>query len=206
VGAGTGLGEQAIERVRTVLPRAGLPRAIPLRQLTTREGLSQGRAVLLRKCVHCHDLRTVLAKPRTPENWIETVRRMAERAVIDPITEAEQWHVAAYLVAISPDLQKAMQLRRQQQLTQISPEVIKKPPVRVKAGAAPRAPFDLVGAKVVFESTCNGCHSLANVEDSPPSSEAEARDLVARMVENGLNAERGRLEQIVFYLARTYGK
>jgi len=58
----------------------------------------------------------------------------------------------------------------------------------------------------IFESTCNGCHSLANVENSPPSSEAEARDLVARMVENGLNAERGRLEQIVFYLGKTYGK
>jgi len=204
--AGTGLSGQAIERVRTVLPRAGLPKAIPLQQLTTLGGLSQGRAVLLRKCVQCHDLRTVLAKPRTPENWVETIRRMAERSVFNPISETEQWHVAAYLVAISPDLQKAMQLKRQQQLTQISPDLIKKPPVRVKAGAAPRAPFELAGARLVFESTCNGCHSLANVENSPPSSEAEARDLVARMVENGLNAERGRLEQIVFYLGKTYGK
>jgi cytochrome c5 len=206
VAAGTGLGQQAIERVRTVLPRAGLPKVIPLQQLTTSEGLSQGRAVLLRKCTHCHDLRTVLAKPRTPENWVETIRRMAERAVIDPISETEQWHVAAYLVAISPDLQKALQLKRQQELTQISPDVIKKPPVRIKAGAAPSAPFDLAGTKAVFESTCNGCHSLASVENSPPESEAEARALVARMVENGLNAERGRLEQIVFYLAKTYGK
>lgn len=206
VATGTSLGEQAIERVRTVLPRAGLPKEIPLQRLTTLAGLSQGRAVLLRKCVQCHDLRTVLAKPRTPENWVETIRRMAERAVFDPISDTEQWHAAAYLVAISPDLQKAMQLKRQQQLTQISPDVVKTPPLRVKAGAAAREPFDLAQAKAVFESTCNGCHSLTNVENSPPNSEAEARELVARMVENGLNAEQRRLQQIVFYLAKTYGK
>jgi hypothetical protein len=41
------------------------------------------------------------------------------------------------------------------------------------------------------------------VEQSPPKSEAEARELVARMVENGLNAEPRKLEQIVFYLARS---
>jgi hypothetical protein len=70
----------------------------------------------------------------------------------------------------------------------------------------PRPSYDLPVAKTVFESTCNGCHSLINVEKSPPQSEAEARDLVARMVENGLNGDPGRLEQIVFYLARTYGK
>jgi len=206
VTAGTTLSEQAIERVKTLLPRAGLPKDIRVQQLTTLTGLNQGRMVLLRKCVQCHDLRTVLAKPRTPENWVETIRRMAERAVFDPISNLEQWHLAAYLVAISPDLQKALQLKREQQLSQISPDVIKRPSIRVKAGAAPREPFDIASAKAAFESTCNGCHSLVNVENSPPQSEAEARDLVARMVENGLNAQQGRLEQIVFYLAKTYGK
>ena len=201
-----GFGAQGIERVRTLLPKAGLPAEIPIQQLATFSGLNQGRAVLLRKCVQCHDLRTVLAKPRTPEVWVETVKRMAERSVLQPISEGEQWHVAAYLVAISPDLQKSVQMKRTQQLAQVSSEVVRKPVVQAKGREIPQPAFDLGGAKATFESTCNGCHSLSNVENAPPGSEAEARELVARMVDNGLNAERGNLEQIVFYLAKAYGK
>ena len=44
------------------------------------------------------------------------------------------------------------------------------------------------------------------MDQAPPASEAAARDLVARMVDNGLSAEPTALEQIVAYLARTYGK
>ena len=48
--------------------------------LATDEGLLEGRDVLRSKCVQCHDLRTILARPRTPENWRQTVRRMAQRS------------------------------------------------------------------------------------------------------------------------------
>jgi hypothetical protein len=44
------------------------------------------------------------------------------------------------------------------------------------------------------------------VEQMPPRSEADARMLVGRMVDNGLSADPGKLEQIVTYLAKTYGK
>ena len=204
--AGTAFGSQGIERVKALLPKAGLPQDIPLQQVATMAGMNQGRAVLLRKCVQCHDLRTVLAKPRTPETWVETVRRMAERAVIEPISEVEQWYVVAYLVAISPDLQRSVQRKRHQELAQIPSRVIRKASVPANAGGVGREPFDLAAAKAEFESTCNGCHSLTNVENSPPQSEAEAKELVARMIDNGLNAERRKLEQIVYYLAKTYGK
>ncbi len=206
LGGGTAFGAQGIERVKTLLPKAGLPADIPLQQVATISGISQGRAVLLRKCVQCHDLRTVLAKPRTPEGWIETVRRMAERSVLQPISEPEQWYVTAYLVAVSPDLQKSVQRKRHQELGQISAEAVRKPVVDPKGRSVAPQSFDLGSAKGVFESTCNGCHSLANVENSPPESEPEARDLVARMVDNGLNAERAKLEQIVFYLSKTYAR
>ncbi len=203
---GTAFGTQGIERVQTLLPKAGLPADIPIQQLATLAGLNQGRAVVLRKCVQCHDLRTVLAKPRTPDGWVETIRRMAERSVFQPISETEQWYAAAYLVAISPDLQKSLQRKRHQELGQISSEQVRRPVVQAKGRIPAQEPVDLGAAKAVFESTCNGCHSLSNVENSPPASEAEARDLVARMVQNGLNAERGKLEQIIFYLAKAYGK
>ncbi len=201
----TPLGVRGVDRVKALLPGAGLPADIPIQQIASVSGLAQGRHVLLRKCVQCHDLRTILAKPRTPENWAETVRRMAERAIFEPISETEQWYAAAYLVAISPDLQKSVLLKRQQERTQLPAQVIKKPVVRGKATGQPRDTFDLVKAKAVFESTCNGCHSLGSVEQAPPASEVAARDLVARMVDNGLSAEGATLEQIVGYLARTYG-
>jgi mono/diheme cytochrome c family protein len=204
---GTALGDRGVERVKALLPGAGLPADIPLQQIASPSGLSQGRGVLLRKCVQCHDLRTILAKPRTPENWVELVKRMAERSVFDPISVTEQWYATAYLVAISPDLQKSVQLKRQQERVQVRPTTVKTPaaPARIPA-APPRETADLTKAKAVFETTCNGCHSLNSVEKAPPASEAAARDLVARMVDNGLGADQATLDQIVAYLTRTYAK
>lgn len=204
---GSAVGAPGIERVRTLLPGAGLPADIPVEQIASTAGLRQGRSVLLRKCVQCHDLRTVLAKPRAPESWVDLVKRMAERSVFEPISDKEQWYATAYLVAISPDLQKSVLLKRQHDQAQVPAERIRKPAVQTKApGTAPRDTFDLAKAKSVFESTCNGCHSLRDVEQSPPASEAAARDLVARMVDNGLSADQAELEQIVGYLARRYGR
>ena len=45
-----------------------------------------------------------------------------------------------------------------------------------------------------------------NVDSAPPKSEADARSLVARMVDNGLFRDEQSLEQIVGYLARTDGR
>jgi mono/diheme cytochrome c family protein len=202
----TALGVRGVERVKALLPGAGLPADIPLAQVASLPGLAQGREVLLRKCVQCHDLRTVLAKPRTPESWADLVRRMAERSVFEPISEKEQWYATAYLVAISPDLQKSVQLKRQQERAHAPVAIVKKPAAPAKAPAPPRDAFDVAKAKAAFESTCNGCHSLASVEQAPPTSEAAARDLVGRMVDNGLSAEPATLEQIIGYLARMHGK
>jgi len=201
----TPLGVRGVDRVKALLPGAGLPADIPIQQIASVTGLAQGRDVLLRKCVQCHDLRTILAKPRTPENWADTVRRMAERAIFEPISEKEQWYATAYLVAISPDLQRSVLLKRQQERAQLPAQTVRKPVVQPKAAAQPRDTFDLARAKSAYESTCTGCHSLRSVEEAPPASESAARDLVARMVDNGLSVERATLEQIVGYLARTYG-
>ena len=203
---GTDLGARGVDRVKALMPGAGLPASIPVHQIASPAGLSQGRSVLLKKCVQCHDLRTVLAKPRTPEGWVDIVRRMAERSVFDPISDKEQWYAAAYLVAISPDLQKSVSLKRQQERTQVPPERIRRPAAPPKAPRqAPADTFDLRKAQSAFESTCNGCHSLSNVDQAPPKSEAAARDLVARMVDNGLSADQATLEQVVAYLTRKYG-
>ena len=84
---------ERLERVRTLLPVAGLDDEERLAFLASDEGLLEGRAVLRSKCVQCHDLRTILVRPRTPETWRRTVQRMAARStVLDAIvswTEGE---------------------------------------------------------------------------------------------------------------------
>src|SRR5205814_1349883 len=102
---GTVLSDANLERLHTLLPRAGFPPEVDVNELTSIGGLQKGRQGLLGKCVQCHDLRTVLVRPKTPDAWLQTVNRMADRSVVGkPIENRERWYVAAYLAAISPDL------------------------------------------------------------------------------------------------------
>ena len=97
-----------LKRLGQQLPVAGLPADAPLGELASEPGLRQGRVLLLRKCVQCHDLRPVLARPRPADVWVQTVQRMADRAeVTNPISDHEQWVIAAYLAAVSPELQQS---------------------------------------------------------------------------------------------------
>lgn len=106
----------SLARVGHLLPMAGLPESAPMDELTTAGALREGRAVLLDNCVKCHDLKTILAKPRTPSSWYRTVIRMAEKpALFEPISEREQWQVTAYLVAITPDLKRSIKQIRETQ-------------------------------------------------------------------------------------------
>jgi mono/diheme cytochrome c family protein len=202
---GTAFSAENIERVKMLLPTSGLPEGAKVEELATFRSFKEGREVLLSKCVQCHDLRTVLVKPRTPDNWVQTVSRMAERAVFNPISDEEQWRVVTYLIAISPELQKGFREKKQQDTEAAKSKQavaeVSKPSVEVALKT-----FDMNVAKQTFEATCTQCHGLKNVEKSPPQSLKEARELVERMVDNGLEAEQEELEQVVFYLVRTYAK
>jgi len=104
------------QRIAEKLPMAGLPATAPIAQLSSERSLREGRQVLLAHCVKCHDLKTILARPRTPQGWWQTVERMAEKpALFRPISEDDQWKVTAYLVAITPDLQKSVKKVREAQ-------------------------------------------------------------------------------------------
>ena len=204
---GTAFSIENIERVKNLLPNAGFSQNAKVEELATVKSFKQGRDVLLSKCVQCHDLRTVLVKPRTPDNWVQTVNRMAERAVFNPISEEEQWRVATYLIAISPELQKTFKQKRQQDIFAVKSKVAAEAVVKISLlKTAVVKTFDLEVVRKTFEMTCMQCHKLSNVEKSPPASAQEARELVGRMVENGLEAPEQDLEQIVFYLIKTYAK
>jgi mono/diheme cytochrome c family protein len=189
---GSVLSAENLARLKTLLPRAGLPAEADVDALASVRGLETGRRVLLSKCVQCHDLRTVLVRPKTPEAWLQTVNRMGDRAVIGkPIDQAERWHVATYLIAISPDLRQALIAKREQDLeSQETLDAVRNLP----SGA--RVDMDI--AKQTFASKCVQCHALPSPADIPAE---EAKSLVTRMVTNGLVATQEELTQIVAYLS-----
>jgi mono/diheme cytochrome c family protein len=223
--------DASIERTHTRLQMAGLPPDAPLDKLVTRRKLREGQDVLLKKCVQCHDLRTILARPRTPPDWVRTVDRMAIKPIIgEPITQEDQWTVSAYLIAITPELQvSAKEQRRQRmQVTQaqnaltvltspdeviVNPDEVVVNPDEVivnpdEVGETDETPaeeaYDPEAARELFEITCSLCHDLSDVDNVPPTSEEETTELIVRMIDNGLFLEEEDIKTIARYLNETY--
>ena len=109
----------------------------------------------------------------------------------------------AYLVALSPQLQQSAQRMRDQQASR---EETKQAAAIMTAAREESSTYNAVQAKQLFETKCSECHKTTLVEKKPPNSEAAARELVARMVEEGLTAKEDELSQIARYLAETYAK
>lgn len=215
---------QSLARVATLLPTAGLPKEANVAQLATAKAMTSGRHVLLDNCVKCHDLKTILAKPRTPSNWWNTVERMAEKpALFAPMTETEMYEVTAYLVAITPDLQKATKQKREEQVARdeameqaMAEEMLPAPtgsaappPTPTPGSAAPppapakpAAPaVDLAKAKKVYEEVCAQCHDLSDVDAAPPKTAAESREMIQRMIkENDAEISKDQFKLIAAWL------
>jgi len=108
--------------------------------------------------IQCHDLRTILARPRTAQNWRDTVERMANRAtIVTGFTEKDKRQITAYLIAITPTLQNSI-MERSKQLDEsaASAAAVKKVSQMVRE---PSADFDVAAAQQVFNTKCSMCHS-----------------------------------------------
>jgi hypothetical protein len=103
-----------LERVERILTELNLGGPARSKQLVARTSLERGRQVLIRKCILCHDTRTILMKPRTGQGWLDIVRRMAEKPSVfgEPIVEDDIAPATAYLVAITPRIQKSLKDKR----------------------------------------------------------------------------------------------
>ncbi|NUO78686.1 hypothetical protein HUU05_01295, partial [candidate division KSB1 bacterium] len=67
-----------------------------------------GRAIVIDKCNKCHDLTRVFTLAKTPEDWLATVNRMAER---DPTwLNADQIQQAVHFLSERQNLKKAEQV------------------------------------------------------------------------------------------------
>ncbi|NJK45691.1 MAG: cytochrome c [Pleurocapsa sp. SU_196_0] len=183
---GSAFRAETLERLRRVLPDAGFPVGTNLESLSTVATLRAGQQDMLSGCTGCHDLRTVLIRPRTPSEWVQTITRMADKPNPQGELSPERQHrIAAYLVAITPELQLSAQKKREALVaTQTS---------------------SVTDAKRLFETACAGCHELTLTDahdfktDPPPA-------LVKRMVTNGLKLGDSELEAITKFIEQTYVK
>ncbi len=222
---------QSLARIATLLPGAGLPKEADIKQLASAKAMTSGRHVLLDNCVKCHDLKTILAKPRTPSGWWTTVDRMSEKpALFAPMSQQEMFEVTAYLVAITPDLQKASKQKREQEVARdeamdqaMEEEVAAAPPAPAPpttttpttpttptttptpapaAPAKPAAPaVDLAKAKKVYEDVCAQCHDLSDVDAAPPKTAAQSREMITRMIrENDAEIPKDKIKLIAAWL------
>jgi cytochrome c5 len=201
---GDAFSQKNLERVAMQLGDAGLPKDANIADLTTPKGLLFGREVLLTKCVACHDLRTVLTRPRTPVDWVKTVSRMAERPVIgDTLAEREQWAVSAYLVAISPELQNAAQAGRKQKQDRADAKAAAK---EAESGDAEAPVFGRSEVTPRFEKLCTQCHELDDVEKHAFKDAKDVDNVMSRMLDNGLEATPEDLKAVTWYLNTVYVK
>ena len=192
-------------RVAKLLPAAGLPEEAPLGELATVGSLQAGRSVLLRKCVVCHDLKTILTRPRSPSDWVNTVERMAIKpAFTAPISELEQWQASAYLIAISRELQRSARERRQAGLDKQSAQQAQAAS-QTGGPTASAAPIDEAQALATFERVCSQCHELADIEKNPPHTADEVAAVIKRMIDdNDMQAEKIELQQIEWYMTKKF--
>ena len=193
---------QSLARLARMLPTAGLPPEAPLAELATAKGVLEGRDVLLMQCVHCHDLKTIFVKPRPPKDWVDVVARMAEKPVFeDAMTERQQWAVATYLIAISPDLQVAAKKARAHK-TQASDANATVAMVLEAPKSA--TPFDTAAVKPLFDAKCTECHDLDDVTKHKWQGEDDVKEVMTRMVDNGLEASPKELDALKQYVLAVY--
>ena len=197
--------DEGIARTRKLLENAGLPAEAPLDQLASKRKLREGQHVLQRKCVVCHDLRTILVKPRTPTDWVRLVNRMAIKPMIgEPIHQEEEWTVSAYLIAITPDIQVSAREQRQERMrVDEAREAVQIATVAMETETVAVA-YNEAEAKALFEDKCSQCHPVTDVEDYPPRSEEETTEVIARMIETGLYLEEEEIEIITRYINENY--
>ncbi len=203
--SGDTLGPQNLGPGRGV--RAGLPLegADPV-ALATPARLEEGREVLTRKCTVCHDMRTILARPRSGPGWYNVVVRMAEKPIImgEPLDDRDLPLVTAYLVAITPDMQQSAKVRMKAMNDQAerAAEVADMP----AAPAGGPAAADPAKAEALFKTRCTQCHELDEVKAHGGDDEPGWSKVIKRMVEEGAELGEDDARVIVRHLVATYPK
>jgi mono/diheme cytochrome c family protein len=196
-----------LERVGRLLAKVEMEEGSPsLEKLVTPKGLLHGREILARKCTTCHDMRTILVKPRTPQKWFDVSARMVDKPAVfgDQLEHEDIPYVTAYMVAITPDLQKSAKRRRagneaQQARTRAMSAAVH------EADNFEAPALDDNAAKALTEDKCLECHEIEEIAEHGGDDIAGWRSVVAAMVEEGAEINDEEATQIARYLTKLHG-
>ena len=202
---GDALKPENLQRLAVDLKELDFEEPIDVSRLASKRGLERGLSVLTSKCSVCHDMRTVLRRPRTPAQWHDTVVRMTAKPTLrDPITPSDVPYVTAYLVAINRQIQRSIRGTKQR-------TAVRKAAAASLAGAAGPAPggvaWDPARAEALFKSKCTECHEVSQVDEHGKDDRAGWNKVVKAMIadqEAQLTAEEARV--VIEHLVRTRGK
>jgi cytochrome c5 len=174
-------------------------------RLVTEESMEEGIETLTKKCVACHDMRTILAKPRSAQGWYSVNLRMVKKPTLgERLYEHEIPAVTAYLVAITPDLQESVKLKKSRQEKQ---QVEKDKMDQVVESGSEKPPLDMEQGKELLVAKCTDCHEMEEVDAHGKDDADGWKRVVDEMIseyEAELTADEARI--IVAYLAATRGK
>ncbi len=210
---GTGLLSVSLDaesraRVTRVLSDIKFEEPVKVEELISDVGLKRGRDVLGQECVKCHDMRTILAKPRSGANWYRVIVRMLEKPSIfeKPLNPKDVPYVTAFMVSITPDIQES----RKQKIAQagdakiaesnMDAQLVESTEAEMKVPELPPAQ-----AKVLYEKRCIDCHKEKETIDHGGDTEVGWAHVVRQMIVEQ-EAEISAIEgiQISRYLALTF--
>lgn len=177
--------------------------------LATEEVLIHGRKVLTAKCVVCHDMRTILKKPRNADSWYRVTKRMQEKpAIRRRILDSDVGPVTAYLVAITPNLQESRSRKKSADKATATNKAAATKAMATPKVVGDKAPaFDEAAAKAVYETKCSECHELDDVDAVGNKDRAGWTKVMQEMIdENDAEFTKEETTIIVEYLVRTKGK
>ncbi|MEM7157686.1 MAG: cytochrome c [Myxococcota bacterium] len=194
-----------IERVKTLLAEIDMGEGVDRDALVTEKGFARGREVLVRQCITCHDMRTILAKPRTAKGWFKVSERMLDKPAVfgDPLEPDDIPYVTAYLAAITPEIQKSAKRKREQN-REVAARTERMVDAAHEAEAAPSKKVDEAAGAALLEAKCIDCHELDETENHGGDDEAGWRSVIAAMVEEGAEMTDEEVSLLSAYLAVRY--
>lgn len=198
------------ERVARVLSDIKFKHGVPVEELVSDVGLRRGREVLAKECVRCHDMRTILAKPRSGANWYRVIDRMLDKPSIfdKPLDPKDVPYVTAFMVSITPNIQESSKERLANagdaKITESTMDatlsMAEGEESEVKAPELPTA-----DAKALYQKRCIDCHMEKEVLDHGGDTEEGWAQVVRRMiVEQEMVISAVEAIQVARYLASTF--
>ena len=199
---GATFSEENLARTQTKLrDNAEWAEGMDIEALASTEALLQGREILATKCVICHDLKTIMDGPKTPNQWFKTCIRMAGKPTFgDPLTREDIPLVAAYLVAITPDI-----VRHRFEKKSTKKKQAKVVSSLIKSEEVNETEYDEEEAKLLVEDQCTQCHEMDTMDDFEPKTEEGWREVVTLMIEEeGAELSPMDAQLVVRYLTENY--